>query len=162
MAPSTRPLQPADRRRSPAGGGSPFRRWMIDTLLLPPVFPKSRKRSSVDGAPGRASAAVVVEKNFPRICIWESDGEVGDITCDIIDTLEASMLYREGTSFDSVGGGIGARQERRRPCCLTVGEVKKPRQTISKCHKNYDLMLNLPLGVRYSVGKPASTQTREL
>ncbi|KAK1293782.1 Phosphatidylinositol 4-phosphate 5-kinase 2 [Acorus calamus] len=22
---------------------------------------------------------------FKRICIWESDGEAGDITCDIID-----------------------------------------------------------------------------
>ncbi|KAG0471114.1 hypothetical protein HPP92_015660 [Vanilla planifolia] len=28
--------------------------------------------------------------------------------------------------------------------------------------KNYDLMLNLQLGIRYSVGKPASTQPREL
>ncbi|XP_010916539.2 phosphatidylinositol 4-phosphate 5-kinase 2 [Elaeis guineensis] len=149
------PKEIAGGRRSPF---SP----LDDALLLPPLFPTSRKRSSVDGAPGRVSAAAAAEKNFPRICIWESDGEAGDITCDIIDTLEASMLYREGTSFDSSGGGIGARQRRRSPCCLTVGEVKKPGQTISKGHKNYDLMLNLQLGIRYSVGKPASTQMREL
>jgi hypothetical protein len=23
--------------------------------------------------------------SFSRICIWESDGEVGDITCEIVD-----------------------------------------------------------------------------
>lgn len=109
----------------------------------------SRKRSSVDGA--RAS---LNEKNiiFPRICIWESDGEAGDITCDIIDNVEASMIY------DRFGFGIdqdGIRQFRRSPCCFN-GEVKKPGQTISKGHKNYELMLNLQLGIRYSVGKHAS------
>lgn len=101
----------------------------------------SRKRSSVDGA--RAS---LNEKNiiFPRICIWESDGEAGDITCDIIDNVEASMIY------DRFGFGIdqdGIRQFRRSPCCFN-GEVKKPGQTISKGHKNYELMLNLQLGIR--------------
>ena len=30
---------------------------------------------------------------FPRICIWELDGEAGDITCDIV---EASMIYGGG------------------------------------------------------------------
>ncbi|KAH9756839.1 phosphatidylinositol 4-phosphate 5-kinase 1 [Citrus sinensis] len=109
----------------------------------------SRKRSSVDGA--RAS---LNEKNiiFPRICIWESDGEAGDITCDIIDNVEASMIY-EGFGFDIDRDGI--RQFRRSPCCFN-GEVKKPGQTISKGHKNYELMLNLQLGIRYSVGKHAS------
>ncbi|KAJ4964164.1 hypothetical protein NE237_024103 [Protea cynaroides] len=106
----------------------------------------TRKRSSVDG--GRGSLA---ERNFPRICIWESDGEAGDITCDIIDNVEASMLYRDGTDLDR-----SVSLQRRSSCCLG-GEVKKPGQTISKGHKNYDLMLNLQLGIRYSVGKPAST-----
>ncbi|MCQ8811598.1 hypothetical protein NQU36_26750, partial [Escherichia coli] len=31
-----------------------------------------KKRSSVDGG--------MTERSFPRICIWESDGEAGDIT----------------------------------------------------------------------------------
>nr|DAD24500.1 TPA_asm: hypothetical protein HUJ06_025964 [Nelumbo nucifera] len=106
----------------------------------------TRKRSSVDGARGS-----LAERNFPRICIWESDGEAGDITCDIIDNVEASMFYRDGTNLDQ---GVAALR-RRSPCCFT-GEVKKPGQTISKGHKNYDLMLNLQLGIRYSVGKPAS------
>lgn len=83
-----------------------------------------RKRSSVDGA-----------RNFPRICIWESDGEAGDITCDIIDNIESSFFYRDF--------------RKGRPCCFTGGgEVKKPGRTISKGHKSYDLMLNLQLGIR--------------
>ncbi|KAJ0086692.1 hypothetical protein Patl1_08424 [Pistacia atlantica] len=100
----------------------------------------SRKRSSVDGARGSST-----EKNmiFPRICIWESDGEAGDITCDIIDNVEASMIYGEGLGFDR----DSIRQFRKGPCCFS-GEVKKPGQTISKGHKNYELMLNLQLGIR--------------
>ncbi|XP_058097239.1 phosphatidylinositol 4-phosphate 5-kinase 1-like [Magnolia sinica] len=113
-----------------------------------------RKRSSVDGT-ARGSA---VERNFPRICIWESDGDAGDITCDIIDNVEASMFYRDGTGLDHE---VVIGQRRRGPCCFS-GEAKKPGQTISKGHKNYDLMLNLQLGIRYSVGKPASFQMRDL
>ncbi|CAN1269032.1 Phosphatidylinositol 4-phosphate 5-kinase 1 [Linum perenne] len=104
----------------------------------------TRKRSSVDG--GRGSSI-----NFPRICIWESDGEAGDITCDIIDNVEASMIYRDGLGLLN-GDGIG--QFRRGPCCFD-GEVKKAGQTIAKGHKNYDLMLNLQVGIRHSVGKHA-------
>ncbi|XP_076919653.1 phosphatidylinositol 4-phosphate 5-kinase 1-like [Bidens hawaiensis] len=98
-----------------------------------------RKRSSVDGPRG----------SFPRICIWESDGEAGDITCDIIDNAEATMLYRDSM-------GLGGHDIRQFPCCFNGGEAKKPGQMISKGHKNYDLMLNLQLGIRYSVGKHAS------
>ena len=97
-----------------------------------------KKRSSVDSA--RAS---VNEKSFPRICIWESDGEAGDITCDIIDNVEASMFYRDGTGLDR----YDVKQFRRNPWCFS-SEVKRPGITISKGHKNYDLMLNLQLGIR--------------
>ncbi|KAG8389717.1 hypothetical protein BUALT_Bualt01G0007800 [Buddleja alternifolia] len=102
-----------------------------------------KKRSSVDSGVG--------DRAFPRICIWESDGEAGDITCDIIDNVEASMLYRDGFVLDR----DMIKQFRRNPC-FSNGEVKKPGQTISKGHKNYELMLNLQLGIRYSVGKHAS------
>nr|XP_027094345.1 phosphatidylinositol 4-phosphate 5-kinase 2-like [Coffea arabica] len=111
-----------------------------------------KKRSSVDG--GRGS---LTERNFPRICIWESDGEAGDITCDIIDNVEASMIYGDGMVLDHRDG---LKQFRRNPCCFS-GEVKKPGLTISKGHKNYDLMLNLQLGIRHSVGKDA-LRIREL
>ncbi|XP_047321480.1 phosphatidylinositol 4-phosphate 5-kinase 1-like [Impatiens glandulifera] len=112
-------------------------------LMVDENFVAAKKRSSVDGSRGS-----VTERNFPRICIWESDGEAGDITCDIIDNVEASMFYRDGPRD-------GFRQFRKSPCCFD-GEVKKPGQTISKGHKTYDLMLNLQLGIRHSVGKHAS------
>ncbi|XP_010544414.1 PREDICTED: phosphatidylinositol 4-phosphate 5-kinase 1-like [Tarenaya hassleriana] len=107
----------------------------------------TRKRSSVDIGRGSLGG----ERIFPKICIWESDGEAGDITCDIIDNAEAAMIYGEGIVADR----YGFRQFRRNPCCFD-GDVKKPGQTISKGHKNYDLMLNLQLGIRYSVGRHAS------
>ncbi|CAH2067758.1 unnamed protein product [Thlaspi arvense] len=107
----------------------------------------TRKRSSVDSGAGSLSG----EKIFPRICIWESDGEAGDITCDIVDNVEASVIYRDRISIDK----DGFRQFRKNPCCFS-GEAKKPGETISKGHKKYDLMLNLQHGIRYSVGKHAS------
>ena len=99
-----------------------------------------------------------VEKNLPRICIWESDDEAGEITCDIVDALEASILYKEGSGEKS-GGEMGGRKERM----IDLAAAKKPGETISKGHKNYDLMLNLQLGIRYSVGKLSSSiKMREL
>lgn len=108
-----------------------------------------RKRSSVEG---------VGEKALPRICIWESEGEAGDITCDIVDALEASMLYKEATA---VGGAVTtymrpprtARRVASGGACWassagTTPEAKRPGQTISKGHKNYELMLQLQLGIR--------------
>ncbi|KAI7980249.1 Phosphatidylinositol 4-phosphate 5-kinase 1 [Camellia lanceoleosa] len=123
------------------------------------VLPPSRKRSSVDGGRGSLAERNV---NFPRICIWESDGEAGDITCDIVDNVEASMFYRDGIGVgvgvgsESPCGGAPAGQLRKSPCWYEGSDVKKQGQMISKGHKNYELMLNLQLGIRYSVGKHAS------
>ncbi|CAA6664909.1 unnamed protein product [Spirodela intermedia] len=82
----------------------------------------------------------------------------GEITCDIVDALEASILYRDGSSFEKkISAEAEARAERN------PQSQRKAGQTISKGHKNYDLMLNLQVGIRYSVGKLASsTQMREL
>ncbi|KAH0898101.1 hypothetical protein HID58_047669 [Brassica napus] len=63
---------------------------------------EKRKRSSVDSGVGGAG-----EKVFPRICIWESDGEAGDITCDIVDNVEASVIYRDRLSVDRDGYTVG-------------------------------------------------------
>ncbi|KAJ1405003.1 Phosphatidylinositol-4-phosphate 5-kinase, core [Sesbania bispinosa] len=111
---------------------------------------EARKRSSVDG-----SKSV----SFPRICIWELDGEAGDITCDIVDNVEASMFYKDGSESENSGEGYGVLH--KSPCWSVDGEVKKPGQTVSKGHKSYDLMLSLQLGIRYTVGKYASI-VREL
>uniref|UniRef100_A0A0E0KI02 Phosphatidylinositol 4-phosphate 5-kinase n=1 Tax=Oryza punctata TaxID=4537 RepID=A0A0E0KI02_ORYPU len=140
----------------------------ISGTFFPPVGAGGggavRKRSSVEGVGDKASAV-------PRICIWESEGEAGDITCDIVDALEASMLYREATT---VGGGVPyvrtQRSTRRvasggtcwAPSAAATPEGKRPGQTISKGHKNYELMLQLQLGIRHSVGKSAAVPMREL
>ncbi|KAL3610669.1 hypothetical protein D5086_001689 [Populus alba] len=124
------------------GGGEDFKGVALDPVVR---AGGERKRSSVDG-------------NFPLICIWELDGEAGDITCDIVDNVEASMFYRDGND-DNGGGCEGNVQQQllqpgRSPCSSIDGEVnKKQGQTISKWHRNYDLMLNLQLGIRHSVGK---------
>ncbi|XP_050283136.1 phosphatidylinositol 4-phosphate 5-kinase 6-like [Quercus robur] len=45
---------------------------------------------------------------------------------------------------------------------LRLKPVKRPGVTISKGHKNYELMLNLQLGIRHSVGRPAPKTTLDL
>ncbi|XP_014510538.1 phosphatidylinositol 4-phosphate 5-kinase 1 [Vigna radiata var. radiata] len=122
------------------------------------------KRSSVDGCRS---------VSFPRICIWELDGEAGDITCDIVHNAEASLFYRDGTTAsESENGGDdiiinnnnGCGVLQKSPCWSldgSGGEVKKPGQTVSRGHKSYDLILNLQLGIRYTVAKHASI-VREL
>jgi 1-phosphatidylinositol-4-phosphate 5-kinase len=109
--------------------------------LFPPVAVEGggavRKRPSVEG---------VGEKAAPRICIWESEGEAGDITCDIVDAHEASMLYEymqpPRTARRVTSGGTCWASSTG-----TTPESKRPGQTISKGHKNYELMLQLQLGI---------------
>ncbi|KAL9262205.1 Phosphatidylinositol 4-phosphate 5-kinase 1-like protein, partial [Drosera capensis] len=144
------------------------------------MMKEGKKGVGMECEVGRGSEERVV---VPKICIWESDGEAGDITCDIIDNVEAAtMLYKEGClrldeelrkkkveppcSFvkdEAKMSGVGISNGRlgydlkksMNPCRYTRDEGKKPGSTISKGHKNYDLMLNLQLGIRYSVGKHA-------
>ncbi|KAF1868844.1 hypothetical protein Lal_00048123 [Lupinus albus] len=85
---------------------------------------------------GRGS---VSEKIFPR-------------NCDILDNVDASMHYQDGMASDC----DDVKHFRRKPCGGFSSEVKKPGQTVSKGHKNYDLVLNLQFGIRYTVGKEDS------
>lgn len=49
-----------------------------------------KKRVLMDSGGGGVGG----ERIFLRICIWDSDGEVGDIICDIIDNVEVVfMIY---------------------------------------------------------------------
>ncbi|KAL5174101.1 Phosphatidylinositol 4-phosphate 5-kinase 1 [Glycine soja] len=119
---------------------------------------KMMKRSSVDD--GFKSVS------FPRICIWELDGEAGDITCDIVHNAEASLFYRDGTTTTTACESENSGDDNNKSPCWSLdgtagGDVKKPGQTVSRGHKNYDLILNLQLGIRYTVAKHASI-VREL
>ncbi|KAI3448789.1 hypothetical protein Pfo_005454 [Paulownia fortunei] len=65
-----------------------------------------------------------------------------------------------------VDGGVGAEEVDisrgyRRPHII-IKPAKKQGHTISKGHKNYDLMLNLQLGIRHSVGRPAPATSLDL
>ncbi|XP_060184671.1 phosphatidylinositol 4-phosphate 5-kinase 1-like [Lycium barbarum] len=110
--------------------------------------------------------------NLPRICIWESDGDAGDITCDIVDNREASSMFvprnddEEGEDDDDDEESESSEGDengdfRKSPCRSEAVEMKKPGQPITKGHKNYDLVLSLQLGIRYSTQKHASI-TREV
>ena len=123
-----------------------------------------RKRLSVDG-----------KFPAPRICIWECDGEAGDITCDIV-----AAPIRRSCSARAMPPPPAASLFRRmmtpppsrpRPPQREVEDAvaaRRPGETISKGHRSYGLMLNLQLGVRYqcslrcyvsvcpSLGYPAS------
>ncbi|KAF9596848.1 hypothetical protein IFM89_013896 [Coptis chinensis] len=108
-------------------------------------------------AEGRRSSGL--EKGFDRICIWESDG---DITCDIVDGN--SMIGRdEDDSFKSLelddGDVYGTPRQMMK---MQPKETKRQGETISKGHKNYELMLNLQLGIRHAVGRPAPTTSLDL
>jgi len=98
----------------------------------------NEKRVSMDECNNNNNKSV----SFPIICIWELNGEAGDITCDIV---EASMIYDGGRVCES------DVQLQKSPCGSIDGDVKKPGHTVSKGHMNYDLMLNLQLGIRYLI-----------
>ncbi|KAG6490051.1 hypothetical protein ZIOFF_051333 [Zingiber officinale] len=85
----------------------------------------------------------------------------GDATCDVVDSLESSLLCRDESSNAS-GSLIGTVKRLQSSSAWSTTEAKKPGQTILKGHKNYDLMLNLQLGISYTIRKPSSAQLREL
>ena len=100
--------------------------------------------------------------NLPRICISESDGEAGDITCDIVDNREASSMFVPRNDDDEdedddddeeseSSEGDESGYFRKSPCHSEVVEM----QPITKGHKNYDLVVSLLLGIRYSTQKHA-------
>jgi len=70
-----------------------------------------------------------------KFCLWDSDG---DRSCELVD-----KVGEEGSS----------ETIRYQPTPLNLmkwpKETKKQGETISKGHRNYDLMLNLQLGIRY-------------
>ncbi|KAI7727483.1 hypothetical protein M8C21_032945 [Ambrosia artemisiifolia] len=86
------------------------------------------------------------------------DGNIDDefIKMKMLDSNERSIRTRDDaasilSSSSSQGSSL------RLPKV-----VKKQGETISKGHKNYELMLNLQLGIRHSVGRPGPTPSLDL
>ncbi|EPS60405.1 hypothetical protein M569_14398 [Genlisea aurea] len=67
----------------------------------------------------------------------------------------------ESESEGSSGGGGELPRGSIRPNLL-IKPTQKQGLTISKGHKNYELMLNLQLGIRHSVGRPAPATSLDL
>lgn len=102
------------------------------------VDPTSRpRRMSVDG---RLDAGA--DKEFNRMCMLEGGGAAS--ACDGFGRFRGS-----GRSEDDFGGIEDGGSTRGSPIRIPR-VVKRQGETISKGHKNYELMLNLQLGIRYS------------
>ncbi|ERN09368.1 hypothetical protein AMTRI_Chr01g132180 [Amborella trichopoda] len=133
---------------------------VADSSGKPPVTGMGRRRGSVDG--------IRREKGFDRFCIWETEG---DITCEVVDRSSGSggggggnddlaMLNNGNYNNNNNVSHPSSRQSRM--VAPLVKEAKRQGETIKKGHKNYELMLNLQLGITHSVGKPAPAQSRDL
>jgi 1-phosphatidylinositol-4-phosphate 5-kinase len=92
----------------------------------------------------------------PRICIWECDGEAGDITCDIVAApLRRSCSARAmpppppASLFRRMMTPPPSRPRPPQREAEDDVEARRPGETISKGHRSYGLMLNLQLGIRY-------------
>ncbi|WOL04063.1 hypothetical protein Cni_G12784 [Canna indica] len=108
---------------------------------------RPRRRASVDNAgPGLP----------PRRPNGRTHTVIGDIPCDVPDR---SSAVSKAASDDGISGLHSDEREvrlPRRPPRMSWAPpraTKKQGQTITKGHKNYDLMLNLQLGIRHAVGK---------
>ncbi|CBI30120.3 unnamed protein product, partial [Vitis vinifera] len=87
------------------------------------------------------------------------DGRVSPGAMNMWDDGDCSF---DSTDGDSIMGNfdeslLDAGQQNRPPRI-----VKRQGETISKGHKNYELMLNLQLGIRHSVGRPAPVASLDL
>ncbi|XP_057977139.1 phosphatidylinositol 4-phosphate 5-kinase 6-like [Malania oleifera] len=89
--------------------------------------------------------------------MWETDGDVfpdfGDRHSVVGREMDEGLGNLQLEDLDS----RGFRQQQ-----LRIQPVKRQGDTISKGHKNYELMLNLQLGIRHSVGRPAPATSLDL
>ncbi|KAI9161895.1 hypothetical protein LWI28_021812 [Acer negundo] len=107
------------------------------------------RRMSVDGR-----ASVGVDRAFDKMHMWASDGGTGDDNPAMGRRSDGDVL---SLHFDNGNLRGIPLQPMRLP---KAG--KRQGETISKGHKNYELMLNLQLGIRHSVGRPAPSSSLDL
>ncbi|XP_043816342.1 phosphatidylinositol 4-phosphate 5-kinase 4 [Manihot esculenta] len=105
------------------------------------------RRMSVDGR-----VSVGEERPYDRMHLWEPDDvDASDRNPTVGKPFEADLL---GLHLDE---GFPKRLPMKVPKV-----VKRQGETICKGHKNYELMLNLQLGIRHSVGRPAPVASLDL
>ncbi|XP_057428301.1 phosphatidylinositol 4-phosphate 5-kinase 5-like [Lotus japonicus] len=109
------------------------------------------RRMSVDGR-----VSVGLEKPSDRMHLWGGSGGEGDKTPT---RRGGANLDQELLDLHIDGANLRETQ------LLTLKAPRKSKrqgETISKGHKNYELMLNLQLGIRHSVGRPAPSASLDL
>lgn len=117
------------------------RRWSLEGAL-----------ESVHGPDGSWTAGEAIleceekESNDATIPVVEREYMQGVLISELVSD---NMFARPSKS--------SRRRQRRQS-----KEVKKPGETIIKGHRSYDLMLNLQLGIRYTVGKITPIPRREV
>ncbi|CAK9228070.1 unnamed protein product [Sphagnum jensenii] len=73
---------------------------------------------------------------------------VGDLSMTVVREYVQGVLMSELVKENVESAGHKKRRTRK-----ASKEIKRPGETIFKGHRSYDLMLNLQLGIRYTVGK---------
>ncbi|KAL9331493.1 hypothetical protein ACSQ67_001103 [Phaseolus vulgaris] len=109
------------------------------------------RRMSVDGR-----VSIGLERPPDRLQIW--DGGESDASSAKTPTM-GSDLEEDLTALrvDDAAENLGQLQPLKAP-----KKAKRQGETICKGHKNYELMLNLQLGIRHSVARPAPTASLDL
>ncbi|KDP29267.1 hypothetical protein JCGZ_16656 [Jatropha curcas] len=105
------------------------------------------RRMSVDGR-----VSVGVERAYDKMNMWEGEDDYSDGNSSVGKPLESDLLglnLEEGLCNKSVPIKVPKL-------------VKRQGETICKGHKNYDLMLNLQLGIRHAVGRSAPVSSLDL
>ncbi|XP_022746672.1 phosphatidylinositol 4-phosphate 5-kinase 4-like isoform X2 [Durio zibethinus] len=106
------------------------------------------RRKSVDGR-----VSVGIERPFDKMNMWESDGDIND-SGEVRRDLDCELL---GVHHYDANPKFNLRLPLKAP-----KPGKRQGETICKGHKNYELMLNLQLGIRHSVGRPAPATALDL
>ncbi|KAK7378063.1 hypothetical protein VNO80_03499 [Phaseolus coccineus] len=109
------------------------------------------RRMSVDGR-----VSIGLERPTDRLQLW--DGGESDASSAKTPTM-GSDLEEDMTALrvDDAAENLGQLQPLKAP-----KKAKRQGETICKGHKNYELMLNLQLGIRHSVARPAPTASLDL
>ncbi|KAL6141310.1 hypothetical protein ACLB2K_059600 [Fragaria x ananassa] len=109
------------------------------------------RRMSVDGR-----VSVGLERPLDRMQMWDGD----DPAAAAADRA-ASTVGRSDQLDDHDRDLVGLTVEERGQTKVSKTS-RRQGETISKGHKNYELMLNLQLGIRHSVGRPGPSGTLDL
>ncbi|KAL7239146.1 hypothetical protein ACSBR2_005112 [Camellia fascicularis] len=76
--------------------------------------------------------------------------------------LSNGVVHSFYSDADIDGYSVAGREVEEVPMQIRIKPTKRQGETISKGHKNYELMLNLQLGIRHSVGRPAPPTSLDL